>query len=126
MFVLGTGSGAKDYSNHVIAGSYNVNNEPMYAEWDDANYIQHRFKQRDRVSGTFDMFFRTVSDYAAFKADIDANRSATNNSVVMTVAVNDLNTTKTINAYISYKLVRNRDGAWNDYFERYTVTIKER
>lgn len=126
MFILGTGTGAKDYSNHVIAGTYEVNNEPQYTTWDDAGRIEHRFKQRDKVVGSFDMFFRTASDYATFKSDLDANRSTTNDSVNMTVKVNDLNQDKTINAFISFKLVRNRDGKWNDYFERFKVTIRER
>lgn len=126
MFILGTGLTSKDYSNHVIAGTYEVNNEPQYVSWEDAGHIEHRFKQRDRVVGSFDMFFRTVSDYATFKSDLDTNRSSSNDSVNMTVKVNNLNQDKTINAFVSFSLVRNRDGKWNDYFERFKVTIKER
>lgn len=118
--------GDVDYSDHVIAGSYNVNNEPQFNEWVDTNYTTHRQKLRDKVVGSFDMFFRTVEDYEEFKADLDEAQSSTNLSYSLSVTVNNTSEQKSINAFVKYSLVRNIDGGWNDYFERYTVNIEER
>lgn len=123
IFLVGT---SKDYSDHVIAGSYKVKSEPKYSEWDDVNLRTHKFKLRDKVIGSFDMFFRTETDYLTFKADLDAVQSATNDSYSISVTVNNTGEQKAIDAYINFDLVRNRDGAWNDYFERFTVSIEER
>ena len=118
--------GTTDYSGHVIAGSYKVNNEPQYQTWKDASQRTHRQKLRDQVVGSFDMFFRTVSDYEDFKSKIAAAKDSEDDSVSISVTVNNTSTQADIHAFVDYKLVRNIDGAWNDYFERYTVTIEER
>lgn len=36
--------GAGDYSNRVIAGSYNVNSQNVYKSWQDINGVEHREK----------------------------------------------------------------------------------
>lgn len=118
--------GNVDYSDHVIAGSYKVNNEPSYKTWVDAAYHTHRQKLRDKVAGSFDMFFRTVEDYEAFMEDISDAMDSSDDAVSLSVTVNNTSEQKTIYAFVDYRLVRNIDGAWNDYFERYTVTIEER
>lgn len=113
-----------DYSAHVIAGSYKVNNVPVCSEWTDANGTTHRQKIRDKVSGTFDMWFRSLTDYNAFLATIATNMTSAM-TVPCTVEVNNANITKTSNFFIDHETVRNRDGAWDDYMERFTVTITE-
>lgn len=114
-----------DYSGHVIAGSYKVNNEPQYQIWTDANHQIHKIKLRDKVVGSFDMFFRTISDYDTFKGHLAAVKN-TDNSYSISVTVNNTSAQANINAYVDYQLVRNIDGAWNDFFEKYTVSIEER
>ena len=117
--------GSVDYSSHVIAGTYNVNNKPQYREWENANYQTRRIKLRDQVVGSFDMFFRTKAEYEDFRDDI-ATATGTDGAVSISVTVNNTSTQANIYAFIDYDLVRNIDGAWNDYFERFTVTIEER
>lgn len=118
--------GNVDYSDHVIAGSYKVNNEPSYKTWVDAAYHTHRQKLRDKVVGSFDMFFRTLAEYEEFMDDIAEAMDDSDDAVSLSVTVNNTSEQKSIYAFIDYKLIRNIDGAWNDYFERYTVTIEER
>lgn len=117
--------GSTDYSAHVIAGTYEVNNEPVLYEWTDARKILHSRKIRDKVVGSFDMFFRTVTEYNAFKSVLDDAKSSTDEAYTLSVTVNDTAEQETITAKVSFKLVRNIDGAWNDYFERFTVNIEE-
>lgn len=119
--------GNDDYSDHVIAGSYQVNNEPMYSNLTDANYTVHRRKLRDKIVGTFDMFFRTVEDYEDFLDSLTAAKQSADDSIEITLDVNNtLEVGKTIYAFVRYSLVRDRDGKWDDYFQRYTVSIEER
>lgn len=115
-----------DYSNRVIAGTYNVNNNPVYESWIDANGTEHRAKIRDRVSGSFNMFFRDLTEYNAFVSLI-ASSKLNDESVLCTVAVNN----RTPGQYIGYffmdfKPVRNIKGDWNDFMEQFTVNITER
>ena len=95
--------GTHDYSDHVVAGSYKINNEPQYSEWTDANYRKHKVKLRDKVVGSFDMFFRSITDYETFKSHIAAETS-TNNSVGISVTVNNTSVQADINAFLKYDL----------------------
>ena len=118
--------GNVDYSNHVIAGSYNINQKIQSSKWDDANYRTHKFKQRDKIVGSFDMFFRTVTDYEGFKAHLDDAQAPDDDSYSISLTVNNISEQRRINAFIDYELVRDIDGKWQDYFRRFTVNIEER
>lgn len=113
-----------DFSDHVIAGSYKVNSEPIYTEWTDANGTAHREKIRDKVSGSFDMWYRTAEGYNGFVSTISEN-TRLNLTLPLTVLVNNTGETITGSFFLEHSTVRNRDGAWDDYMERFTVSITQ-
>lgn len=118
--------GQVDYSDHVIAGTYDINNKPQYRTWEDGNCKTRRTKLRDQIVGSFNMFFRTESDYEDFLDDIEAAKDVTKDGAVsISITVNNTLEQADTYAYIDYNLVRNIDGAWQDYFEVFTVNIEE-
>lgn len=120
MFKIGAG----DYSDRVIAGSYNVNSQNVYKSWQDINGIEHREKIRDKIVGSFDMYFPKIEEYDAFRAVLDSVRKE-DLSYTITVVDNIKNEVKTIDAFITFQLTRNRLG-WNDIYERFKLNIQER
>ena len=112
-----------DCSANVIAGTYKVNNEPVYKEWDDANYVTHKKKLRDRVVGSFDMFFRTANEYSSFLTTLAS--ATTNEKTTLTVSVNNTQTDKTGYFYVTHDAVRDLDGTWTDYIDKFTLNIIE-
>lgn len=116
--------GADDYSDRVIAGSYNVNSQNVYKSWQDINGIEHREKIRDKIVGSFDMYFPKIEEYDAFRAVLDSVRKE-DLSYTITVVDNIKNEVKTIDAFITFQLTRNRLG-WNDIYERFKLNIQER
>ena len=116
--------GAGDYSDRVIAGSYNVNSQNVYKSWQDINGVEHREKIRDKIVGSFDMYFPTIDEYDAFRAVLDSVRKE-DLSYTITVVDNIKNEVKTIDAFITFQLTRNRLG-WNDIYERFKLNIQER
>ncbi len=112
-----------DYSANVVAGTYKVKNDPVYAEWTDANYGKHKRKLRDKVVGSFDMFFRTLTEYENFISVLTA--ATTNEQTLLTVSVNNTGTTKTGNFFVTHDPVRDLDGTWNDYIMQFTLNISE-
>jgi len=115
-----------DYSNRVIAGTYNVNNDPIRVSWTDSNGVEHKNKIRDRVVGTFDMFFRDISEYNTFVALIKSLQINNEESVLCSVAVNNDVGLHTGYFYIEYTPTRNIKGDWSDYMEQFTVKITEK
>lgn len=118
--------GTTSYANNVVIGTYDINKVPVYDEWVDADGKIHRIKIRDKVQGSFDLFFRTATAYAAFKTVVDGQTSSSNLSVSVTVSVNNTNADSTISAYLDFAPVRDVDGTRNDYYKVMKVTLEER
>ena len=116
-----------DYSAHVIAGSYSVTTEPVGVNWTDGFKVNRfEYQGRERVSGSFDMFFRTMAEYNAFLTDLDAVYSL--GFYTLTVKLNNMappNDSATGNFKFKFSPVRNIDGLRQDYIQRFTVTIEE-
>lgn len=119
--------GTTSYANNVVIGTYEVNQVPVYDEWTDANGGIHRLKIRDKIQGSFDLFFRTATAYSAFKTVVDNQTSSSDLSTLITLSVNNLNSDATgIHAYLDFKPVRDVDGTRVDYYKVMKVSIEER
>jgi len=116
-----------DYSGHVIAGSYNVVKKPVGVNWTDGFKVNRfEYQGRERVSGSFDMFFRTMAEYNAFLADLSAVYSL--GFYTITVKLNNIappSDSATGNFKFGFSPVRNIDGLREDYIQRFTVSIEE-
>lgn len=114
-----------DFSDHVVAGTYAVNNEPVFTSYEDANGVEHRQKIRDRVVGTFDMIFKTLEDFNDFIECVKEYTLPSSCAVPILVQVNNTAELKLVNAFIDFSPTRNRNDMWQDYMERFQVKIKE-
>lgn len=115
-----------DYSDHIVADSYQVRQSDVYKTYEDANGATHRRFIRTKISGKFKIFFRQMTDYASFISTLDTNRSATNYSIPVSVYDNYSGTLKTINAFIDFKPTITLDATLNEYMEPIEITIEER
>lgn len=114
----------KDYADHIIAGTYTVNFKPIYKEWVDNSRVTHRRMYRQKVSGSFEMFFRTVEDFLTFRQDCNTTTTA-NGSIPVNMTVNGFNLVANYNVFLDYEVTRDRDGKWADYFKKFTVRLEE-
>lgn len=117
-----------EYANHILAGTYDVAREPVYKEWIDANQKKHKkFMREGKIIGSFSMFFRTMNEYQAFISNINTKTSV-NGDYVQGIVITDnkSGTVRNIDAWLTFRPIRNRDGKWNDYFDVFTVNIEER
>jgi len=126
MFKVGTGNTEVDYSNRVIAGSYDVQTKPIYTSWLDGDGKEHRKQTRStpKTEGSFDMWFKTIEEYNDFAAQVASERlpDLTNLISVRSNTTNQLVSSK---FFVDFSPVRNRKGDWTDIMERFTVSIKE-
>lgn len=112
-----------DCSANVIAGTYKVNNEPVYREWEDGDHVTHKKKLRDRVVGTLDMFFRTAEEYSAFLTTLAS--ATANEKTTLTVSVVNTQSEKTGYFFVNHNGTLNIDGTWTDYIDKFTLNITE-
>lgn len=113
-----------DFSDHVLAGTFEVGDIPIYTEWTDANGRDHREVYRKRLQGSFDMFFRTVTEFEEFNL---AYKTARRESGLTTIMImnNSNNQVEQKEVYIEFSPIRNRRDDWEDYYEQFTVDVKE-
>lgn len=116
-----------DYSNHVIAGSYQVNTIKKYKEWEDGFGTTHHDQRKAKIEGLFDMFFRTEIEYQTFLDDLESAKYNAEYQHVIELKSNNENTSvlKSIRAYVDFKPTRDLDNHMEDYFGTFSVEIKE-
>ena len=118
--------GTTDVSSHIVADTYSVYNQPVYKEYEDANGVTHKRFIRDKIKGSFDMFFRTITDYTTFMTLISTNTSATNFSVGCTVYDTKRSDAYTINAFMEFNPTIALDGTLTEYMKVLNVELEER
>lgn len=113
-----------DYSDFVVAESYQVQSNDIYKSWIDANEKEHRCVTRTRVSGSFKMFFNNAENYSAF---MSALKNCKNNdtSYPITVFDNYENQLVSISAFLSFTTVRSLSDSRTDKFDVMTVNVLE-
>lgn len=117
--------GTTDFTGNIVQNTYAVNNLPIYKEYKDANEQTHRRFLRNKVSGTFEMVFEDMTDYATFQSTVASNTSSTNHSVACTAYDNISGTAMTINAFIDYRLTAKQALDLKEYYQPFEVTIEE-
>lgn len=113
-----------DFSDHVLAGTFEVGDIPIYTEWTDANGRDHREVYRKRLQGSFDMFFRTVTEFEEFNLTYKTARRESGLTTIM-IMNNSNNQVEQKDVYIEFSPIRNRRDDWEDYYEQFTVDVKE-
>lgn len=115
-----------DVTGRIVQNTYMVNKLPVYKTYQDANGATHRRHIRDKLQGKFQMVFSDLSDYATFKALIDANTSATTFSVPVTAYDNISGNVYTVDAFIDYEPTVMQSASLKEYMKVIDVKIEER
>lgn len=113
-----------DYSNRVVADNYKIGSKPEYELWTDANGREHRSRYRDRISGTLEMQFLSITEYQTFITLLESKR-ASDLTYTMRVWDNVKEVETDITGFIDFVPVRYRNPAFKDMIKRLELTIRE-
>lgn len=117
--------GNNDYTNNIINGTYDVSNEDVYEEWTDANLQEHRLSVRTRITGSFDMYFRTEAAYEAFLNDLSANKQD-GGYWECSLLCNDTNAVQEAELFIKFRSVLGQKQNLQKEYGTFTVEVRER
>ncbi len=117
--------GTTDLTGHVVQNTWKVNKLPVYKTYKDANEETHKRFLRDKVSGSFQLVFKDLTEYAAFNTLINSKRSASSFTVPCTVYDNISGTQISINAFLDYDLTVKQSAGLDEYIEPFDVKIEE-
>ena len=123
LFVIGN----EDFTHHIKVPSYKVNKDPVYKEWTNLNDVKRRDISRYKISGSFTLIYDDITELDHFFDTINtAKELSSDDSVEMTVYVNNIHTTATITAFIKYTPANEKPLFGREAVSGFEVTIEEK
>lgn len=94
--------GITDLTKYIEDGSYDVDSEEIFKEWQDGNYVNHRDVFRERVKGSFNII---CSDKTISVSDLNTliSSNKTNGKVTMLLHVENKGELQAINCFCTTK-----------------------
>ena len=92
--------GTTDVTEFVNYQDYKMQKQDVVTSWTDGNWRDRQTIARTRISGTFKVGFRTVTDFESFLALLAANRDPDEGFYDMTVYVSNTGEIAQIDAYL--------------------------
>lgn len=115
-----------DFTKLITVPSYSVNREDIYQTWTDANHINHRYRTRTRVSGSFTVFFNTVEEYQLWLKTIEQNKNLAGYIENCKVYCNNTDTVETVNLFIDFNFSDILPVIGTALNQTFSITISER
>lgn len=117
--------GTTDLTEYADIQNHNINQEDVYQDWTDGNWIAHREIVRTRISGSFQLGFKDSTAWEAFLALLSTQRNAAGYYPV-TVYVNNTGAEETINAFLDLQATGKWDITNSRFWRVVTVNVTER
>ena len=113
-----------DYTDNVVNGTYEVNQEERFSEWEDANHRRHSSDYHTKVVGTFDLFFKKTEDYETFIGIVEDGKLSDGRCRV-TLSVNNIGATFDGFAFVKFAPTRATNETIGDFFDQFTLSLEE-
>lgn len=116
-----------DITDYIIKDTYEINTEPIYTSWDDANYVEHRVYVRDKVKGSFEFITFGDAPRVAFLDFLNILKAATTNNVLtIGLYVQNEGTFQAINCFYTIESTQHAPTTDGRYVDRAVIRIEER
>lgn len=117
--------GGVDLTEYIDIQNYEVNRSPVYEEWVDGNHVTRRDVIRYRISGNFNIGFKSAAEVTSFLSILSSNVQA-GNYYPAQVFSNDDNTLHQANIFIDGDAEIKRDLKNGRVWHQYAIEITER
>lgn len=116
-----------DITNYIIKDTYEINSEPVYTSWEDANYVEHRVYVRDKVRGSFEVITFGTTPRTALVAFLNILKAATSNNVLtIGLYVENEGTFQALNCFYTVESTQHAVTEDGRYVDRAKISIEER
>lgn len=116
-----------DITDYIIKDTYEVNSEPVYTSWEDANYVEHRVYVRDKVRGSFEVITFGTTPRTALVAFLNILKAATSNNVLtIGLYVENEGTFQALNCFYTVESTQHAVTDDGRYVDRAKISIEER
>lgn len=116
-----------DYTQHILMPTYKVQEEDVYKTWEDATYTTHKRLLRQRMKGTFTIYFDDNDELDTFLDTLrNLELADSDNYAEAELYDNRGRTLKKSKYSFKIALVNNRPYFGNKKHDGYEVTIEEK
>ena len=116
-----------DITDYIIKDTYEMNSEPVYTSWEDANYVEHRVYVRDKVRGSFEVITFGTTPRTALVAFLNILKAATSNNVLtIGLYVENEGTFQALNCFYTVESTQHSVTDDGRYVDRAKISIEER
>lgn len=113
-----------DFTNNVVNGTYDVNMEERFSEWEDANHRVHRSDYHTKIKGRVDVYFKLAEDYDAFCGFVNDGKLSDGRCSVK-MSVNNTGATFDGFAWVKFEPLRATNETIGDFYNQFTVSVEE-
>lgn len=117
--------GENDYTRKIRQGTYKVNSYDVYKEWQDANADIHRSVIKQRISGSFTMYFGNEAEFTLFLSRLASVRE-NDSSYNVWLMTNNNNTFNQRRVYMDFRPAREQKIIGEAWYPELAVTIQGR
>ena len=110
-----------DYSNYLL-DSYDINERRDYSSWNDTKGHKHKDLTRTSIQGSLNITL-SHEQLAKFQQDLESVRN--DKIYTIEIYVNNLFTTKVIQAYIDYYPELRKDTSSGKLYDDISITVEE-
>ena len=117
--------GQNDYTDYIVADSYDVNANDVYESWKDGNMMEHRIIVASKVKGKFKV---ALSDDTLSLANFLTawNSAVVNGVITLGLYVTNQNAFKALNCYYSIKSAQHIKSTGGKLYDVLEIELTER
>ena len=116
-----------DITDYIIKDTYEVNSEPVYTSWEDANYVEHRVYVRNKIKGSFEVITFGDAPRVALVDFLNILKAGTvNNVLTIGLYVQNEGTFQALNCFYTVESTQHSVTADGRYVDRAKISIEER
>lgn len=114
-------------TDYIIKDTYEVNSEPIFTSWEDANYVEHRVYVRNKVRGQFEIITFGDTPRTALVDFLNILKAGTvNNVLTIGLYVQNQGTFQALNCFYTVESSQHDKTTDGRYVDRAIINIEER
>ena len=116
--------GNVNFTDCIVSDTYAVDSVPVIETWEDIQGNSYARKIKDKIIGTFDLFFTDMTAYNEFYSTLRANMKS-NDLCPAIVCDNKKNQNVSVDLLFDFKPIRKKHSIIGDCYSQFTVTVEE-
>lgn len=114
-------------TDYIIKDTYEINSEPIYTSWEDANFVEHRVYVRNKVKGSFEVITFGDAPRVALVDFLNILKAGTvNNVLTIGLYVQNQGTFEALNCFYTVESTQHAPTTDGRFVDRAVISIEER